>query len=536
VGGDLAGGGVLPGFGDADLVLEFEDDALGGFLADALQFREGRNVTRDDGFLELGDIHAAEHGNGHGGAYSTDAVDEQQEDISLLLTGEAEEFLAELAEMEVCAEIDGESLRGVEAVEGGKGNEHLVADALDVHHQAVRIGFDDLATESRDHAGELGGGDGRVNVNPWCGRGKDFVTGARQRAWIEGVDFRGHEINRDWTAEAKIDLCRQMVRIRKFETTTLKYYQGGKMGGWLFLGVGQEMIAAVVRSLMGPGDHSMSGTRGMRHAIAAGMAMGPCMAELYGKSNGSSKGKGGALSFFGPERNFWGCHGLAAAQTPLALGLAYAVKYQEKPGVVFCFLGDGSVNQGVYHESLNLAALFGLPVIYVIENNGFGWGTSVAKSSCFKGCLARRAEGYAIDWDCFDDGDPFEMRARLWPAIRRAREEGKPTVIEISTYRYYGASVADSRHKGGYRTAAEIEERKKRDPLLLWERHLMETGLLDDAAAQSIRRDALAEAMDAVQFAEDGRVPTVAEVSEDVYWETDHGTPASKVGRHFFDD
>lgn len=349
------------------------------------------------------------------------------------------------------------------------------------------------------------------------------------------MDYREHAINRNWSAEGKIDLYRHMMRIRRFESAALKYYSSGKMGGWLFLSTGQESVAVTARSLMGPQDHDISGPRGISHALASGMEMGPCMAEFYGKTNGCSKGKAGAFTFFHPERNHWGCHGIAAAHTPLAAGLAFALKQREIKGAVFCFLGDGSVNQGVYHESLNLAGLFGLPVIYIIENNGYAMGTSVSRSSAFKDFLARRAETYGIDWDVFNDADPYEMRARIQPAIERARVHQRPTVLEVSTYRFYGFHVGDSRHKQ-YRPPEEIEERKSRDPMMLWGRRLMEEGLLDQAELEKISDAAKSEALAAVQFAENGVSPMISEIGEDVYWETDHATDSSKIGRHFFND
>jgi pyruvate dehydrogenase E1 component alpha subunit len=290
-----------------------------------------------------------------------------------------------------------------------------------------------------------------------------------------------------------------------------------------------------VRSLMGSADHGISGPRGIGHALAAGVEMGPIMAEFHGKSNGCSKGKAGAFSFYEPGRHHWGCHGIAASQTPLAAGLAFALKLREIKGAVFCFLGDGAVNQGVYHESLNLAGLFGLPVIYIIENNGYAMGTSVSRSSKFTECLARRAETYGIDWDLFDDADPYEMRAKIQPAIERARDHQRPTVLEISTYRYYGFTIADSMHRT-YRTAEEIEERKSRDPMMLWGRQLIGEGILDEAGLTSISEYAKAEALASVAFAENGVSPTVSDISNDVYWETDHATESSKIGRHFFDD
>ncbi len=349
------------------------------------------------------------------------------------------------------------------------------------------------------------------------------------------MEYAGHPINRDWSAAGKIDLYRQMMRIRRFEQAAMKKYMWGKIDGWMILSIGQEAVAAGVRSLMGADDHGISGPRGIGHALAAGVKMGPVMAEFFGKSNGCSKGKAGAFSFYEPGSHHWGCHGIAAAQTPLAAGLAFALKLREIKGVVFCFLGDGSVNQGVYHESLNLAGLFGLPVIYVIENNGYAMGTSVSRSSKFTECLARRAETYGIEWDLFSDEDPYELRARIQPAIDRAREFQRPTVLEISTYRYFGFSIADAMHKT-YRTAEEIEERKSRDPMMLWGLRLIDGGILDEAELEGISADAKAEAEAAVEFAESGVAPTVSDISDDVYWETDHATDSSKIGRHFFDD
>lgn len=348
------------------------------------------------------------------------------------------------------------------------------------------------------------------------------------------MDFREQRINTYWSREEKIHLYRQMMRIRRFEQAALKNYNEGKMGGLLPLDIGQESIATVVRSLMGSDDHSISGWRGMGHAIAAGMEMGPCMAELFGRTNGCSKGKAGAFSFYAPAKHHWGCYATAASQTPLAAGLAFALKLREIKGAVFCFLGEGAVNQGVYHESLNLAGLFGLPVIYVIENNGYAMGTSLARSSAFKECLARRAETYDIDWDLISGEDPYELRARVQSAIERARDHQRPTVVEISTYRYFGATVSDSRTKK-YRTPEEIEERKSRDPMMLWGQQLIHEGLLDEAALEKISDLAKVEAKAAVAFAENGVIPEISDIGQDVYWESDHDTERSKIGRHFFD-
>ena len=349
------------------------------------------------------------------------------------------------------------------------------------------------------------------------------------------MDYRQHPANLGFTAEAKIDVFRQMVRIRRFEQAALKYYNGGKIGGWLILSIGQESIASGVRSLLGPFDHTISGPRGMCHALAAGMSMDSGMAELFGKTNGCSQGKGGAFSFYLPARNHWGCYALAAAQTPIAAGLAFGLKQREIPGAVVCFLGDGAVNQGVYHESLNLAGLFNLPVVYLIENNGFAMFTSQERSSRYTECLARRAEGYDIEWDKTGDGDLYELRARVWIALERARRESRPTVIEVPTYRYYGFSVADANHKK-YRTPEEIDHMKAtRDPINLWSQCLREEGLLTHDLAHLIEAEAAAEAANAIVAALCGEPPLLKDIMKHVYWETDNNTPASKIGRHFFD-
>ena len=191
------------------------------------------------------------------------------------------------------------------------------------------------------------------------------------------LNFANSPINQSLTPERKIELYTQMVRIRRFEQVSLANYQKeGRMGGFLHLYIGQESVAVGTLSLCGENDHNITAYRCHAHALTSGMSMNECMAELYGKQTGCSKGKGGSMHFFAPDKNFWGGHGIVAGQTPLGLGLAYGLKYLEKEGCCLCFLGDGAVNQGAFHESLNIASLFGLPVIYVIENNGYSMGTS----------------------------------------------------------------------------------------------------------------------------------------------------------------
>jgi pyruvate dehydrogenase E1 component alpha subunit len=350
------------------------------------------------------------------------------------------------------------------------------------------------------------------------------------------LDFAGSPINKALTAEQKIELFRKMVRIRRFEQEALKYYAAGKMGGFLHLYIGQESVAVGTLSLCGENDHSITAYRDHGHALTVGMEMNPCMAEMYGKATGCSKGKGGSMHFFAPDKNYWGGHGIVGGQTPLGLGLGFGLKYLGKEGCALCYLGDGAVNQGAFHESLNIASLFEIPVVYIIENNGYSMGTSQQRSSAYRGCLAQRAEAYDMEWDVVDGSDIYEVRAKTHIAMERARKEHKPSILEITTYRYYGHSVADANHKK-YRTPEEIENYKaNHDPIHLWRKRLIGEGILTEESAAAIDKEAAQEAAASTKFAEESPAPTVEDIMKDVYWETDNDTPASKIGRHFFND
>ena len=357
-----------------------------------------------------------------------------------------------------------------------------------------------------------------------------------EQANPSNLDFAGSPINQSLSADDKIELFRLMTRIRRFEQASLKYYNSGKMGGFLHLYIGQESVAAGTLSLCGENDHNITAYRCHAHALASGMTMDECMAELFGKATGCSKGKGGSMHFFAPDKNFWGGHGIVAGQTPLGLGLGYGLKYKGLEGCALCFMGDGAVNQGAFHESLNIAALFEIPVVYIIENNGYSMGTSQKRSSAYRGCLAQRAEAYDMEWDLIDGSDLYQIRAKTHIAMERARKEHKPTVLEIATYRYYGHSVADANAKK-YRTPEEIENYKKNhDPIRLWERRLTEEGVLTEELSKQIDTEAKDEAAASVKFAEESPAPTVEDIMDDVYWESDNDTEASKIGRHFFND
>ncbi|MGF1679343.1 MAG: pyruvate dehydrogenase (acetyl-transferring) E1 component subunit alpha [Candidatus Methylacidiphilales bacterium] len=349
--------------------------------------------------------------------------------------------------------------------------------------------------------------------------------------------FADHPVNKALSKQDKIALYRDMVRIRRFEERSLRAYQQGHIGGFLHLYIGQEAVAVgTISASNKKNDHFITAYRDHGHALMVGMSMNECMAELFGKATGCSKGKGGSMHYFAPDKNFWGGHGIVGGQTPLGAGLAFALKYKGIQGAALCYMGDGAVNQGAFHESLNLAALWDLPVIYIIENNGYSMGTSLKRSSAFRECLAKRAEGYDMEWDrCFGH-DVYEVRACTAKALERAYQHSRPTLLEIDTYRYRGHSVADANAEK-YRSRDEIEEYKRtKDPINLFQNQLIHEGVLDEAMATEIDNSAREEANNAATFAEQSPHPEISSILEDIYWEEDHPDQKISGGRIFFND
>ena len=341
-------------------------------------------------------------------------------------------------------------------------------------------------------------------------------------------------INAKLGQDEQIAFYRDLVRIRRFEERCLRSYQQGKIGGFLHLYIGQEALAVGCCTVMNKNDHIITAYRDHGHAIGVGMSMNELMAENFGKITGCSKGKGGSMHYFDPTRNFWGGHGIVGGQIPLGTGLAFAVKFKGLKGACMAFMGDGAVNQGSVHEAYNLAALWSLPVVFIIENNGYSMGTSQARSSAGPS-LAQRAEGYGMNWDIVENGhDVYEVRDKVSQALRLAHDECKPSVLEVRTYRYRGHSVADP--DSTYREKHEIEEYKRtKDPINVYQASLVAEGVLTDEIIKKIDESARAEAETAAQFAEESPYPTVDEIKKDVYWETDNPADRKSVGSLFFD-
>jgi len=347
--------------------------------------------------------------------------------------------------------------------------------------------------------------------------------------------FKDAPLNKKLSTEEKLDLYRTIVGIRRFEERSLRAYNQGKIGGFLHLYIGQEAVATGIVSLMEENDHIITAYRDHGHALAVGMSMNECMAEMYGKHTGCSKGKGGSMHFFAPDKHFWGGHGIVAGQTPLGAGLAFALKYKGLKGCSVCFLGDGAVNQGAFMETLNLVALWDIPVVFVIENNGYSMGTSLKRSSA-KESLAQRAEGFNMEWEVCDGHDVFEVREVANRAMTRAREEHKPFLLEIRTYRYRGHSVADANHEK-YRTKEEIEDYKKnKDPINVLKQQLLADGTLTEDLAKQIDQEKKDEAEASAKFADESPVAPRSEIQTDVYWEVDNDKEGKLKGTYFFND
>ncbi|HEX7126686.1 MAG TPA: pyruvate dehydrogenase (acetyl-transferring) E1 component subunit alpha [Thermodesulfobacteriota bacterium] len=309
-------------------------------------------------------------------------------------------------------------------------------------------------------------------------------------------------------------LLHQMLLIRRFEEKAAEMYAAGRIGGFCHLYIGQEAIAVGAVPLLRADDYVIAPYREHGHALARGMSADVIMAELYGKIGGCSKGKGGSMHLFDRELNFMGGHGIVGGQLPVAVGLGFASRYQDRDSVTLAFLGDGAVPQGAFHESLNLAALWKLPIVFLIENNQYAMGTPLAKTNAVTD-LYKQASAYGMEGVVVDGMDVLAVRAVTEKALARARK-GMPVLIEARTYRYRGHSMSDPT-SGTYRTREELEEHKKRDPIVLFRERLMKDGVIDEAKLKALDEQVKATVQRAVDFAEQSPYPPIESMYEDVY-------------------
>src|SRR5690348_3935085 len=324
----------------------------------------------------------------------------------------------------------------------------------------------------------------------------------RQKSRLSGLD-----------KDQLIKLYRQMLLIRRFEEKAAEVYVAGKIGGFCHLYIGQEAVAVGSISALRPDDYVLGSYREHGQALAKGMSARAIMAELYGKFTGCSKGKGGSMHMFDKERNFLGGHAIVGGQIPLATGIAFASKYQGTDQVTLCYFGEAAVNQGAFHESLNMAQLWKLPCIYICENNQYGMGTSLERAMSLRE-IAQKACAYEMASEFVDGMDVLAVREATLRAVERARKDYLPTLLEIRTYRFMGHSMSDP---GNYRTRAEIERYQERDPLKLFTATLREEKILDDKQFEQIDAEIRERVEQAVRFAEESPYPDPAELYTDVY-------------------
>jgi len=318
------------------------------------------------------------------------------------------------------------------------------------------------------------------------------------------------------------DILRQMILIRRFEEATEREFRRGKIGGYLHVYSGQEAVASGILTAIRKDDIVFSGYRDHAHALALGAEPGRIMAELFGKSTGLSKGKGGSMHLFDAQHGFYGGYGIVGGHLTLATGAAYALRYRETDRICVCYFGDGAMNIGSFHEALNMAGLWGkqglCPMLLVIENNGYAMGTSVDRHSALTD-LSARVRAYNIPAEKVDGQDVFAVRGAADRIVRQIRESGKPYCIEAVTYRFSGHGAADILQP--YRTKDEVEQHKHRDPILILRKRLGEICGLTDDDVKKIDEWASAEAAKAVKFAEESEPPEPDELFTDVVAE--HG-------------
>ncbi len=310
-------------------------------------------------------------------------------------------------------------------------------------------------------------------------------------------------------------LYHEMVLVRRVEEESARLYQEGKIGGFLHLYIGQEAVASGILSVRKPEDRVITAYRDHGVAIACGLPANEVMAELLGKSTGSSKGKGGSMHLADVERNFWGGHAIVGAHLPLAAGMAMADKYRQNDGVTICMFGDGATNIGYFHEALNLSMVWDLPVLWVCENNRYGMGTSVERASAV-GEIRQKAEGYSMPNERVNGMDVLAVRQAAEEALKSIRDGGGPFFLEAITYRYRGHSMGDPER---YRGSEEVDKWREDDPIGIFRRRLLEQAIVDAEALDAEEAKVEKEVEQAIHFAETSPDPQPEALFEDIYIE-----------------
>jgi pyruvate dehydrogenase E1 component alpha subunit len=306
-----------------------------------------------------------------------------------------------------------------------------------------------------------------------------------------------------------------MILLRRFEERAGEAYAQGKIGGFCHLYIGQEAVATGAIPALREDDYLFAAYREHAHALVRGTPARAVMAELFGKATGCSHGMGGSMHLFDVPRGFLGGHAIVGSHIPIAAGAGFAIKYRGTDQVAVCFFGEAAVNIGAFHETLNMAALWELPVIFLCENNRYGMGTALERAAAVYD-VAHRACSYDMASETVDGMDVLAVHEAVLRAVERARQLKLPTLIEARTYRYMGHSMADPIH-GHYRTKEELEEQKARDPIMSLEHRLREADLITDDALAAMRQGAEQEVEDAIHFADESPEPAADALTAGVY-------------------
>lgn len=324
-----------------------------------------------------------------------------------------------------------------------------------------------------------------------------------------------------------LELLREMLLYRRFEEKAEEGYAIGKIGGFCHLHIGQEGAAAGSILPLRPDDYIISAYREHTQALAKGVEPGPVMAELYGRAGGASGGKGGSMHIFSREHRFMGGHGIVGGQVPLAAGIAWKIKYRDEDSVVICYMGDAAVNQGGFHEALNMAAVWQLPAIFVVENNAYGMGTAFSRVSLTD--MVERSSPYGIPASSVDGQDVLATYAHFRDMAEEVRSGGGPRFVDLQTYRFRGHSMSDP-VSGTYRPTEEVQEKKEHhDPIEILRDRLFDAGALDQAGLEAMDAEVREVVAEAADFAENSPLPGPEALYANVWAEENPN------GRLFFD-
>lgn len=348
-----------------------------------------------------------------------------------------------------------------------------------------------------------------VNVPDTSSQTYEFNTYPAGRFTHEELGF---------SAEHVVDMYRNMLLQRRFEERCRQMYQQQKISGFLHLYIGQEAIStgSVYAIRLGE-DTIITAYRDHGMGLAMGIPPNACMAELFGKKDGCSKGKGGSMHFFDAEQRMFGGHGIVGAQVPLGAGIAFAHKYRGEDNVCLCYFGDGAINQGAFHEAANLAAIYDLPLVMIVENNQYGMGTAVDRVSA-EPDLYKRASAYDIPGGIASGMDVFSVAKAVQEHAELARN-GQPSLLEVRTYRYQGHSISDP---AKYRAEGELDDRKKEDAIVRLHRYITGHDIATDDELDAIDEALKQEVLDAIEFAENSPEPDPSALYDDVYVQQDY--------------